>query len=77
MTKLFEILNGICDQKEYRDQNLASLKSIICYAEASGQDISEDDARRIQKVGLKWLHEQEHGNGEWSRMRHEAMAALD
>ena len=76
MVDLFKILDGI-NSSGYADENLSSLSSIVSYAEAGGEAISKDEARRIQKVGQRWRDEQQNGNGEWSRMRHEAMAELD
>jgi hypothetical protein len=40
-------------------------------------EITISEAMRIQSVGKTWLYEMDNGNGEWSRMRHEAMAALE
>lgn len=75
MNRLFRILDGInsCDQV---DENLADLDAIQNYAEAMGEDISSEEAKRIQAVGQKWRFEQNNGNGEWSRMRNEAASAL-
>ena len=76
MSTLFKILDGI-NSSDYADQTLLSTRDIESYADACGETISEDDARRIQKAGLHWRDEQKNGNGEWSRMRHEAMSALE
>lgn len=75
MADLFKILDGI-NSSDYAAQTLASVDDIIDYAEAAGEKISADDAKRIQAVGLKWRTEQDGGNGEWSRMRDEAEKAL-
>lgn len=77
MADLFKILDGIVADKEFRQENLSDVEMIQNYAEAMGQEISIKDAKRIQQVGKNWLQEQESGNGEWSRMRQDAMAALD
>jgi len=76
MNKLFKILDGI-NSSDYADQTLADINAIETYAEAGGESISEADAKRIQAVGQKWRDEQKNGNGEWSRMRHDAISALD
>jgi len=76
MADLFNILDGI-NSSDYADETLLSTSAIADYAEACGATISEDDARRIQKAGVHWRDEQKNGNGEWSRMRHEAMQALE
>lgn len=74
--RLFGILDGIIDSC-YAEQTLDSLDDIQRYAEAGGQLITREDAQRIATVGKRWLDEQRNGNGEWSRMRHEAMDALE
>lgn len=76
MADLFGILEGIVADKDYRDENLNSADAVVSYAEACGETITREEAEKIMSVGKKWLHDQEHGNGEWSRMRHEAMNAL-
>jgi len=76
MVDLFNILDGI-NSSDSADETLHSVRDIESYADACGESITEDDARRIQKSGLHWRDEQKNGNGEWSRMRHEAMAALE
>ncbi len=73
MRALFETLEGIIES-DYTEQTLSNLDDIVEYADS---DIDFDDAKKIQTVGLKWLDDMENGNGEWSRMRHEAKAALD
>lgn len=76
MNKLFKILDGIVSS-EYAKENLESAYAVINYAEAAGEVISKNEAERIISVGQSWIDAQENGNGEWSRMRHEAMAALE
>ena len=76
MPKLFEILDGIVSS-DHVESTLGSVDEIVSYAESCGENISYADAKRIAEVGKHWLHEQQHGNGEWNRMRHEAMRALD
>lgn len=77
MANLFEILDGIIADKEFREENLNDLDAIQNYAESMGENISLEQAARIQSAGKKWLEDQENGNGEYSRMRHEAMESLD
>ena len=76
MADLFAILEGI-NSSDYADETLSSVRYIESYAEACGESITEADAIRIQKTGMHWRSEQMNGNGEWSRMRHEAMASLE
>jgi len=76
MNRLFLILDGI-NSSDCADETLRSTSQIADYAEACGESITEDEARKIQKAGLQWRDEQVNGNGEWSRMRHEAMDALE
>jgi hypothetical protein len=75
MSKLFKILDGI-NSSDFADQTLQSIDDIENYAEACGEPVTPEQAMKIQKVGQKWRDEQENGNGEWSRMRHEAEADL-
>lgn len=77
MNRLFNILDGINGASEFADDTLKSVDAICSYADAMGESITNDEALRIQSAGLKWRNEQENGNGEWSRMRHEAAAALE
>jgi len=77
MANLFEVLDGINSDSEFADANLASIDAIQTYAEACEISITDEQATLIQQVGQKWRADQENGNGEWSRMRHEAMAALE
>jgi hypothetical protein len=74
--RLFSVLDGIISDKEHATRNLSSIDDVINYADACGENITAQDAGRIIEIGTRWLHEQENGNGEWSRMRHEAEAAL-
>jgi len=76
MANLFQVLDGIC-ASDFADETLASTDEVIDYAEAMSVQLSRSDARRIQAVGQDWRANQVHGNGEWSRMRHDAMAALE
>lgn len=72
---LFAVLDGIVSS-DYADQTLADVEEIERYAEACGAGITPDEAKRIQRVGLAWVHERTHGNGEWSRMRDDAKRAV-
>jgi hypothetical protein len=74
--QLFEILDGIVSS-DYCEENLSSVENVKAYAE-NGCDvhITDAQAKKIIEVGKKWLYERENGNGEWSRMRHEAIEAL-
>ena len=76
MADLFNILDGI-NSSDCADETLASVSDIESYAEACGEMLSEADALRIQAAGIAWRDAQKNGNGEWSRMRHEAMQALE
>lgn len=75
--KLFEILDGIVSG-DYCEETLSSTQGVKDYAE-NGCDvyITDAQAEKIIEVGKKWLDDRENGNGEWSRMRHEAIAALE
>lgn len=75
-SKLFSVLDGIIDS-DHTTESLASVEAVKDYA-FGGMDIvlSDEEAERIVEVGRKWADEMENGNGEWSRMRHEAIAAL-
>lgn len=72
---LFNLLDGIASS-DFAAQTLDSADAVQSYAEACGQVISTEQAQRIMTVGRQWLTERENGNGEWSRMRDEARAAL-
>lgn len=75
MTNLFDILDAYLGNVDNNDLN--DLENIIAYAEhGMGIDITIAQAQRISDVGKRWLAEQESGNGEWSRMRHDAKEAL-
>ena len=76
MANLFNILAGI-NSSDYADQTLASKREIILYAEAMDETIDEGQALRIQKAGVMWRDEQKNGNGEWNRMRQDAISALE
>lgn len=73
---LFAILDGIVDSG-YAEDILSDVSAIHNYAESMSEDITDHDAQRIAEVGKQWLAEQANGNGEWSRMRYEARAALE
>jgi hypothetical protein len=75
MSKLFKILDGI-NSSDFAEQTLQSVDEIENYAEACGESVTREEALKIQKVGKEWRYAQENGNGEWSRMRHDAEAAL-
>lgn len=75
MSTLFDILDGIIESDE-GSETLADTDLIVNYAEAAGENISYEDADKIQAAGRQWLADIENGNGEWSRMREEAKQAL-
>jgi hypothetical protein len=75
MSTLFDILDGIVSS-DYATETLSSAHEVQNYAEGAGQNITLAEAERIATVGLRWLDDQRNGNGEWSRMRHEAKNAL-
>ena len=77
MANLFEVLDGINSASEFADANLASIDAIKSYADACEISITDEQAAQIQQAGQKWRAEQNTGNGEWGRMRHEAMSALE
>lgn len=65
---LFDALAAAIEAGYGHDAN-----TILAHCEALGvEGITHELAESAQRVGDKWLHEQEHGNGEWSRMRHDA-----
>ena len=75
--KLFEILDGIVSS-DYCTETLSSVDEVKAYAENGCEvQITDAQAEKIIEVGLRWLDERENGNGEWSRMRHAAIAALE
>jgi len=76
MANLFQVLDGIC-ASDFADETLASTAAVLRYAESMSAPLSQSDARRIQSVGQDRRANQSHGNGEWSRLRHDAMAALE
>lgn len=73
---LFNILDAIRNS-DYEKENLINTDAVCDYAE-NGMNIyiSKDQALKIIKVAKKWAFDIENGNGEWSRMRHEAKKAL-
>jgi hypothetical protein len=73
---LFQILDGI-NSSDFADFILSDVLHVQNYAEACGQSITQEQAKRIQKVGLYWSNEQKSGNGEWSRLRYEAIEDLE
>jgi len=76
--RLFNVLDGIVDSSnDYTDEIINDIKSIIDYADSCSESITEEEAKKIQIVGKKWINDQDNGNGEWSRMRHEAIASLE
>lgn len=72
---LFYIMDGIRDS-DYATETLASIDEIERYAESVGTTISKYQALPIQEIGQAWIAEIQDGNGEWSRMREDARAAL-
>ena len=82
MTSLFEILDGIVDVDGINSENTITALNDIEYIKdyaSNGLDmhITDQEATRISAAGLRWIDEVKNGNGEWSRMRHEAMRALE
>ena len=75
MKTLFDVLDGIIES-DYVAEYLASTDAVMYYADAMQMDLTEDQANSVIRVGNRWLEQQESGNGEWSRMREEAKAAL-
>jgi len=75
MNKLFKILDGI-NSSDFAAQTLQSIDEIQNYANGCGESISLDEALKILKVGQEWRDAQKNGNGEWSRMRHDAESSL-
>ncbi len=76
MANLFAILDGI-NSSDCADETLANLDWIIAYADACNETITSAEAARIATVGIYWRDQQTNGNGEWGRMRDDAMDALD
>lgn len=74
-TTLFDVLGGIIDLG-FTLKVLSKSEHVIAYAEGCGVDVNNDQAESIIRVGRHWLNQIENGNGEWSRMREEAKAAL-
>ena len=74
MNTLFDILDGVIDASGSEG---LTVENVSAYAE-NGMDtlITDAQAALIVEVGKNWLHEQANGNGEWSRMRHDAIDAL-
>lgn len=82
--KLFEILDAVIDNAgdmiKQREAVEAALtpESVEEYAfDAMGIALTTDQAQRISSVGLEWVKQVNEGNGEWGRMRHAAMDALE
>ena len=74
MSNLFNILDGVIDAS---GEEGLTVENVRAYAE-NGMDtsITTADAERIVAVGKTWVNERENGNGEWSRMRDDVIAAL-
>ncbi len=75
-TNLFNIFDGI-NSSDFAEETPDNIEDIENYAEAVGEKISRAEAERIRAAGKKWRADQAAGNGEWSRMRSEAQAALE
>ncbi len=75
METLFDVLVGILES-DYAAETLKDNDLVIGYAAAYSVDINSDQAASIIRVANHWIDEQVNGNGEWSRMREEAKAAL-
>ena len=78
-TTLFDVLGGIIDSGFtliFSEKVLSKSEHVIAYAEGCGVDVNNDQAESIIRVGRHWLNQIENGNGEWSRMREEAKAAM-
>lgn len=75
MKKLFDVLDAIVDSGR-EAECLSSADAVIGHAEAGGLVINSDQAESVVRVGKSWAEQRENGNGEWSRMRHEAEQQL-
>lgn len=72
--KLFNILEGALTAYD----RLPNQQELCDYSEnGCSYILSDAEADKILEVGKKWVAERENGNGEWSRMRHEAISALE
>lgn len=81
---LFPILDGIIDNAGDIINDRAAVETALepsnvdAYAEnAMGISLTSEQIARISSVGLEWVRSVNEGNGEWSRMRHAALEALD
>ena len=75
MKTLFDVVDVIIES-DYVAEYLAYPEAVMDYAEGMQMDLTEEQASSVIRVGNHWLEQQESGNGEWSRMREEAKAAL-
>lgn len=82
--ELFKILDAVIDNAGDMIKQRAAVEealtpeSIDEYADnAMGINLTTEQANKISRVGLNWVKQANEGNGEWSRMRHEAQEALD
>ena len=74
--QLFEILDGALSSDD--GASGLTVERVTAYAENGlGVSITKAHVEKIIKVGKDWINERENGNGEWSRMRHDAMNALE
>ncbi|MGK8437257.1 hypothetical protein ACRS3X_07885 [Ectopseudomonas hydrolytica] len=82
--ELFKILDAVIDNAGDMLKQRAAVEealtedAIEAYAEnAMDITLTASQAQQISRVGLNWVKQVNEGNGEWSRMRHEAQEALD
>ena len=82
--ELFKILDAVIDNAGDMLKQRAAVEealtpeSIDEYADnAMGINLTTEQANKISRVGLNWVKQANEGIGEWSRMRHEALEALD
>lgn len=75
MKTLFDVLDGIIESG-YTQKILSNPEHVSIYADEAGFSVNNEQATSIIRVAEHWLEQRENGNGEWSRMREEAKAAL-
>lgn len=82
--ELFKILDAVIDNAGDMLKQRAAVEEALTpaaiddYADnAMGISLTSAQAQKISSVGLNWVKQANEGNGEWSRMRHEAQEALD
>ena len=75
MKTLFDVLDGII-VPGYSPKVLVCAEAMASCAEGFSFDVDSEQAESMIRVAKHWLNQQKNGNGEWSRMRDEAKAAL-